>query len=153
MYTHRQAAWRSAWAVAVAVLPFLVTYSWQALRPEAASPVLPFVAALAMIGILSVVLAAAFGAGFRLSALKTVGIRVILVTAMSYLVPLVLLFSIPIETHAVLMDLPPTPEQAQRAFVMNVLVPFSAAILVLFAFPLGVAFAVARLSRAGANAT
>lgn len=60
MYTHRQAAWRSAWAVAVSVLPFLMAYLWQMLRSEAASPVLPIIVALAMVGLLSVVLAAAF---------------------------------------------------------------------------------------------
>lgn len=152
MYSHRQAAWRSAWAVGATVLPFLVVYLWGMLQPGAASPVLPCVVALAVIGVLAVVLATAFGLGFRLSARKTVGIAVMVATAAAYLVPLALLSFIPIETHAVAVAFPTTPDQAQRASVMSVLVPVSAVTLVLFAFPLGVSFVAARLIRGGANA-
>lgn len=130
--------------MAGAVLPVLVVYLWNMRQPDIAEPVLPFLVALAMIGVLAVVLAAAFGLGFRLSALKTIRFTVIVVTAIAYLVPLLLLSFIPTQTHAMVVDLPAEPD---------LLMPVGAIILVLFALPLGVAFAVARLSSRGDNSS
>jgi hypothetical protein len=154
LYSHRQAAWRSAWAVGGALFPLILLQSYLSLGANVASLFLPIPVSAAICAMLAPVFALAFGLGFRLSGPKLVDLRTVVITAAIYLILLLLLSfvaSIPLETHAVIFDMPSTPGQSMHVLLVSVLLPVSAVVFAIFALPLIVAVSVARTRRGGAS--
>jgi hypothetical protein len=152
MYSHRQAAWRGAWAVGAVLFPLLLLQLYLSLDTSVGSPILPIPVAAAICAMLAPVFALAFGLGFRLSGSKLISLKTLVITTTAYatfLLVIGVLSSMPVETHAVCMDMPSTPEQSMHAFFVNILLPVTGVIFALFALPLIVAFGVARIRRVG----
>ena len=154
MFTHRQAAWRTAWTVGAALFPLLLLQLYMLLDRTSDSWVLPIPVAAAICATLAPVYALAFGLGYRLSGRKRISLKTVVITTVIYValcLAVTYILSTPVQTHALVMDMPSTPEQTRNAFLVNVVRPVAGAIFVFFVLPALVAFGVARTKRAGVD--
>lgn len=150
MYTHWQAAWRGAGVLGLVLLALATVPAFMALQAGHALSSLPALITIVAAGIVTTILAVSFRVGLYLSGIKGVGLPVIIAIPALYALLLVVLSTLPVETHAVTLDMP-SPGQSRHALLMFELAPVGVLAIEFLVLPLVVAFVVARIARGGAN--
>jgi hypothetical protein len=147
MHSPWQTTWRSAWIVGIALLAFTSIQLLGNFQNDFASPVVVLLGAGLTVVILTLVVAIAFRCGLHLSGLKNARPITAIATSAIYLVLLLLLSAIPIETRAVAIGLP-TTGQTHHALLM---VPIGSLVFAFFVLPLLVSYGISRYMRARAS--
>jgi hypothetical protein len=151
MYTHWQAAWRSAGALGVVLLAFMGFALYFVAQASSGIPVLAVPMALLAAGVLTAILAVSFRLGLGLSGIRVVGLSVVVATPAIYFLVLLVLRALPIETHEVALNMPSPPQTSRHAILMLNMVPASVIAIALLVLPIAVAFVVARLAKGRAS--
>lgn len=151
MYTHWQAAWRSAGALGIALLTYTCVLLPVASQAGGGFPALMILMTILGASILTSVLAVAFRCGLYLSGIKGVGLSVVVATSAIYLLLVLLFTAVPIQTHAVVVDIPSLPGQSRHSLLMLNMAPVGVIAITLFVLPLAVAFTVARVAKGRAG--
>ncbi len=151
MYTHWQAAWRSAGALGVLLLALTCVPLLLAFQAGEGLPSLVVLMTVLAAGVFTSIVAVAFRCGLYLSGIKGIDLSVVAATPAIYLLLLLLFTVLPIETHAVALDMPSSPGQSRHALLVLDMAPIGVIAIALLVVPMVVAYIVARIARARAS--
>jgi hypothetical protein len=155
MYSHWQAAWRSACGVGIPFLAYALVRLWpeppEIVGLQGSIVTWALLTAFCAAAIFIAIVAVSFRCGFYLSRVEEVRLSTVVAVSAIYTAILVLLTSIPVATSAVSMDMPTTHVQAAESFFMINLGPIWFVVVALLVTPFAVSYVVARLLRTRAS--